>query len=69
MKILNIPYETIYKCDECGCEFELDGSYGEINKRYDSSYTTPHQIYTVLYVECPLCRNEIELKKKGEANG
>lgn len=64
MKILNTPYETIYKCDECECEFELDGSYGEISRRYGGSYRNPHQVYIVLCVECPLCRNEIELKKK-----
>lgn len=64
MKIINIPYETIYKCDECGCEFEIENGDVIYNKIWVQSIDKPYEYITKISTTCPFCNNEIDIKRK-----
>lgn len=63
MKIINIPFETIYKCDDCGCEFEIEEDDVYIDKLQTVSLDGIRTIHNRMYCKCPFCNQEIDIVK------
>ena len=64
MKILSIPFKTIYKCDACGCEFEIEQDDVYANKITRVSFDGESTILSRLYCKCPFCNTEIDIVKR-----
>lgn len=65
MKILEIPFETIYKCNCCGCKFEIEPNDLSVDKmRIQNINGEIQDTIITMYVECPYCENEIEIERK-----
>lgn len=70
MKILEIPFETIYKCDLCGCKFEIEPDDLSVERMRTQTVDGQHKdIIISLYVDCPYCGNEITIQRKMKPNG
>lgn len=70
MKILEIPFETIYKCDLCGCKFEIEPDDLSVERVIAQTIDGQHKDTIIsLYVNCPYCRNEITIQRKMNPNG
>jgi DNA-directed RNA polymerase subunit RPC12/RpoP len=67
MKILEIPFETVYKCDLCGVKFEIEPNDLSIERARTQAIDGDIRNITIgLYVDCPYCGNEIEVKRTQE---
>lgn len=65
MKILKSPKFKPIKC-ECGCEYEYDGNYNEIQSQVLRGYPREDgEIrHITLYLPCPICGECNELIKE-----
>ena len=64
MKILEIPFETIYKCNWCGCKFEIEPNDLSFDRIHHTNIDGEiRKIAISMYVNCPYCDNEIEIKR------
>lgn len=65
MKILEIPFETIYKCNYCGCKFEIEPNDLSVDKMRIQNINGEIQDTIInMYVKCPYCENEIKIERE-----